>query len=186
MEEYLQPVFSESLLKIAPEFSGAIQFETPQNPEHGDLSTNIAMLIAKDLKKAPRIIANEIVEKLPKNPAVIEAVEIAGPGFINIRFSRKYFQDALGEILSLGTEYGHSKKYLGKIVNLEWVSANPTGNLHAGHGRQVCLGAAIANLLESVRQQVLANAPADLADEAHAAVLAALCTDLLRMAVSRK
>ena len=148
MEEYLQPVFSESLLKIAPGFSGAIQFETPQNPEHGDLSTNIAMLIAKEMKKAPRIIANEIVEKLPKDPAVIEAVEIAGPGFINIRFSRKYFQDALGEILSLGSEFGHSKEYLGKTVNLEWVSANPTGNLHAGHGRQVCLGAAIANLLE--------------------------------------
>jgi len=148
MEEYLQPVFSESLLKVAPDFSGPIQFETPQNPDHGDLSTNIAMLIAKQLKKAPRIVANEIVEKLAKDSAVIDAVEIAGPGFINIRFNKKYFQNALGEILSQGSNYGHSKKYLGKTVNLEWVSANPTGNLHAGHGRQVCLGAAIANLLE--------------------------------------
>src|ERR1700687_4492150 len=120
MEEYLQPVFSESLLTVAPGFSGRVQFETPQNPEHGDLSTNIAMLIAKDLKKAPRSIANEIVEKLSKDPAVIEAVEIAGPGFINIRFSRKYFQDALGEMLSLGSAYGHSKKYVGLTVNLEW------------------------------------------------------------------
>ena len=148
MEEYLQPIFSDSLQEIAPDFSGAIQFETPQNPDHGDLSTNIAMLLAKELKKAPRIVANEIVERLRKDSVVIEGVEIAGPGFINIRFSRKYFQESLGEILSLGSTYGHSKKYLGKTVNLEWVSANPTGNLHAGHGRQVCLGAAIANLLE--------------------------------------
>src|ERR1700688_3363875 len=100
MEEYLQPVFSDSLLQVAPEFSGQVQFETPQNPDHGDLSTNIAMLIAKQLKKTPRIVANEIVEKLAKDSAVIDAVEIAGPGFINIRFNKKYFQDSLGEILS--------------------------------------------------------------------------------------
>ncbi len=148
MEEYLQPIFSEVVGTVAPEFSGAIQFETPQNPDHGDLSTNIAMLLAKKLKKAPRILANEIVEKLRKDSAFIEAIEIAGPGFINIRFSRKYFQDALGAMLSLGNAYGHSRKYEGMVTNLEWVSANPTGNLHAGHGRQVCLGAAIANLLE--------------------------------------
>ncbi|MDP4219386.1 MAG: arginine--tRNA ligase [Bacteroidota bacterium] len=148
MEEYLKPIFSESILAMAPEFSGAILFETPQNPDHGDLSTNIAMLLAKEFKKAPRIVANEIVGKLRKDPDIIDAVEIAGPGFINIRFSRKYFHDALGKMLSLGSAYGHSTKNTGKTVNLEWVSANPTGNLHAGHGRQVCLGAAIANLLE--------------------------------------
>jgi arginyl-tRNA synthetase len=148
MEEYLLPIFSEVIKAIAPEFSGAIQFETPQNPDHGDLSTNIAMLLSKELRKAPRIVAGEIVRNLRKDPSLIEAVEIAGPGFINIRFSRSYFLNSLAEMLTLGTTYGHSKKNEGKIVNLEWVSANPTGNLHAGHGRQVCLGAAIANLLE--------------------------------------
>jgi arginyl-tRNA synthetase len=148
MEEYLLPLFSESVKQIAPGFSGVIGFETPQNPDHGDLSTNVAMLLAKELQKAPRIAAGEIVGKLRINSDVIEAVEIAGPGFINIRFSRKYFHQSLREMLSLGTDYGHSKKYEGKTVDLEWVSANPTGNLHAGHGRQVCLGAAIANLLE--------------------------------------
>ena len=148
MQEYLQPVFSDVIKSIAPEFSGAIQFETPQNPDHGDLSTNIAMLLAKELKKAPRILANEIVEKLSKDPEIIEAVEIAGPGFINIRFSRKYFHRSLADLFAAGNAFGHSKKNSGKTVNLEWVSANPTGNLHAGHGRQVCLGAVIANLLE--------------------------------------
>lgn len=155
MEEYLQPIFSEVIRSIAPEFSGAIQFETPQNPEHGDLSSNIAMLLAKELKKAPRIVANEIVEKIPKDPEVIEAVEIAGPGFINIRFSRKYFHKSLAELFAQGDQFAHSKKNTGKTVNLEWVSANPTGNLHAGHGRQVCLGAAIANLLEWTGHKVV-------------------------------
>ena len=78
MEEYLQPIFSEAIEAVAPEFSGAIQFETPQNPDHGDLSSNIAMLLAKELKRAPRIVANEIVEKLRKDSVVIEGVEIAG------------------------------------------------------------------------------------------------------------
>jgi arginyl-tRNA synthetase len=148
MEEFLQPFFLESVKNIFPDFSGVIQFETPQNPDHGDLSTNIAMLLAKQLKKAPRVVATEIIEKLSYDSAFIEKVEIAGPGFINIRFTQKYFQKSFGEILEAGNLYGHSKKYEGKTANLEWVSANPTGNLHAGHGRQVCLGAAIANLLE--------------------------------------
>src|SRR5438874_11600587 len=99
MEEYLQPLFSESLKHIAPDFSGAILFETPQNPEHGDLSTNIAMLLTKQLKKAPRIVAEEIIANLPKDFDAIEKIEIAGPGFINIRFNQKYFQSSLGEIL---------------------------------------------------------------------------------------
>src|SRR5438552_3953947 len=155
MEEYLQPLFSESLKHIAPDFSGDVLFETPQNPGHGDLSTNIAMLLTKQLKKPPRAIAEEIIGKFPKDSGTIEAVEIAGPGFINIRFSQKYFQTALGKILAEGERYGHSKKNEGKSVNLEWVSANPTGNLHAGHGRQVCLGAAIANLLEWTGYEVV-------------------------------
>ncbi|MEI8134925.1 MAG: arginine--tRNA ligase [bacterium] len=148
MEEYLQPFFLESVLRIAPHFSGAIQFENPQNPDHGDLATNVAMLLAKELKKSPRSVATEIIEQLQMDNAVIEKVEIAGPGFINIRFTKRYFHNALSEILLKGSTFGRTQKYLGKTVNLEWVSANPTGNLHAGHGRQVCLGAAVANLLE--------------------------------------
>jgi arginyl-tRNA synthetase len=155
MEKLLQTIFFESLKQIAPDFSGPILFETPQNPEHGDLSTNLAMLLSKHLKKAPRTIAEEIIARLPEHANTIEKVEIAGPGFINVHFSQQYFQKALGEIISLGENYGHSQKYAGQTVNLEWVSANPTGNLHAGHGRQVCLGAAIANLLEWVGYRVV-------------------------------
>jgi arginyl-tRNA synthetase len=148
MEELLQPFFSESLKKITPDFSGDIQFEIPQNPDHGDLSTNIALLLAKKFKKSPRTIADQIVQKLSPDPNIIEKVEIAGPGFINIHFTQHYFQQVLGEIIATGEGFGRSEKNKGKTVNLEWVSANPTGLLHAGHGRQVCLGAAIASLLE--------------------------------------
>jgi arginyl-tRNA synthetase len=155
VEEYLQPLFLESVKHLAPDFSGALLFETPQNPDHGDLSTNIAMLLSKELKKAPRMIAEDIVGKLSRDASVVSAVEIAGPGFINIRFTQQYFQRSLAEILKVGTRFGRSNKYKGSTVNLEWVSANPTGNLHAGHGRQVCLGAAIASLLEWVGHTVI-------------------------------
>jgi arginyl-tRNA synthetase len=154
MENYYRTILDEAVKKILPDFTGAIEVEIPQNPEHGDLSTNIAMQLAKELKKPPRAIATDIVTNLSYEPSFVSGLDIAGPGFINIRYTHAFYQKVLKDILTEGKEFGTSPKYAGQTVNIEWVSANPTGNLHAGHGRQVCLGAAVANLLEWVGYRV--------------------------------
>lgn len=148
MENYYRTILDEAIKKILPEFSGAIEVEVPQNPDHGDLSTNIAMQIAKAMKKSPRAIATDIVANLSYEKSFVSGLEIAGPGFINIRYTDAFYQKVLSDILREGSNYGKTNAHPGETVNVEWVSANPTGNLHAGHGRQVCLGAAITNLLE--------------------------------------
>lgn len=125
-----------------------IVFEKPNVTEHGDLATNVAMTLARTLKKNPRQIAQEIVDTLQLDANKIASVEIAGPGFINFHFSDAYLYDVLSEILSREDAYGSTDEHRGKSVNVEWVSANPTGPLHAGHGRQVCIGATVCSLLE--------------------------------------
>ncbi|HYM21102.1 MAG TPA: arginine--tRNA ligase [Candidatus Kapabacteria bacterium] len=157
MEDQLQQLFLSAIQHIHPEFSGEIEFSVPQNKDHGDLATNIALQLAKPMKKTPRSIAEEITARLKSNNHIdwLQSVEIAGPGFINIKFSQKQYSNTIREIVRAGTSYGSSQKHLGKTVNLEWVSANPTGNLHAGHGRQVCLGLAVANLLEWIGYSVV-------------------------------
>jgi arginyl-tRNA synthetase len=125
-----------------------IHVESPKQADHGDLATNIAMLLTKQEKKSPRDIAANIIEHFPSDPEKIAGLEIAGPGFINVRFANGFFQGEATNILSLGSEYGKGSSGKGKSVNVEWVSANPTGPLHAGHGRQVCLGETLCTLLE--------------------------------------
>lgn len=154
MESYYREILNTAVKKILPDFTGTIEVEIPQNPAHGDLSTNIAMQLAKSLKKAPRAIAADILNHLAYEPSFVSGLEIAGPGFINIHYTEKFYQKVLADILEAGESFGRSSKYAGKTVNVEWVSANPTGILHAGHGRQVCLGAAITNLLEAVGYEV--------------------------------
>jgi len=148
MERSLERIFESALKKIGVPEGIPVRFETPQNEAHGDLSTNIAMLIAKDLKRSPRDIAKEIVDYVRGEDGELKSVEIAGPGFINVMFRNDYITGQLQELLSHGTEYGKGESNKGQRINLEWVSANPTGHLHAGHGRQACLGQAIANLLD--------------------------------------
>ncbi|SRR5579883_129734 len=148
MERTLQRVFESALEKIGAPASTSIKFEVPQNEGHGDLSTNVAMTLAKELKRAPRDLAKDIIGHINLDNGFLKSVEIAGPGFINITFSRQHIIGELRNLLLAGAEYGHVHSNAEKSVNLEWVSANPTGRLHAGHGRQVCLGQAIANLLE--------------------------------------
>ncbi len=149
MKDYLREQITQVLsalgLETLPE---DIVFEKPKVAEHGDVSTNIAMTLARAAKKNPRQIAQDIVDALQLDPARISAVEIAGPGFINFRFSGEHLSGALGEILAQGDRFGASDENAGKTVNVEWVSANPTGPLHAGHGRQVCIGAMVCSLLE--------------------------------------
>lgn len=150
MENYYRTILDLAVRKMLPDFTGAIEVEIPQNPDHGDLSTNIAMQLAKELKKSPRAVATDIITNLTYEKSFVSGLEIAGPGFINIRYTNAFYHQVLADILAEGANFGKTTKYNQQTVNLEWVSANPTGNLHAGHGRQVCLGAAVSNLLEWV------------------------------------
>ncbi|MEO6941189.1 MAG: arginine--tRNA ligase [Candidatus Kapaibacterium sp.] len=153
MEKYLEKVFLDGLgaLGVGAESlpaSAAIKFEIPQNTTHGDLSTNIALLLSKPLKRAPRDLALELITKLKFDESKIRSVEVAGPGFINIAFSNSHVTDGLKEIIEKKATYGRTYEHKGETVNVEWVSANPTGLLHAGHGRGICLGAVITSLLD--------------------------------------
>ncbi len=148
MEAYLERHFRSALGRLGAPEDTRVEFEIPQNSEHGDLSTNVAMALARPLKKSPRQIAQDIIGHLELDNGYVRLVEIAGPGFINITFSKTYLIDQLRVVLDEGATFGRTATNEGKAINLEWVSANPTGRLHAGHGRQVCLGQAIANLLE--------------------------------------
>jgi len=125
-----------------------IRLERPRDPTHGDLSTNVAMAVAKGLGRPPRDVADEIAERLKLTDAGVESVNVAGPGFLNFRLSSGAVASVLDEILELDEEFGRAKAGEGRRVMVEFVSANPTGPLHLGHGRQAALGDAIASLLE--------------------------------------
>lgn len=125
----------------------AITVELPRNPEHGDVATNAAMVLAKPTGTNPREIAELLKTKLAEI-AECESVEIAGPGFINLRFTPHFWQTLLPAILSQGEEYGDSALGVGKKVNVEYVSANPTGPMHIGHARGAVVGDALAGLME--------------------------------------
>ena len=125
-----------------------VEFQTPNNPEHGDLATNVAMQLAKPLRRAPRQIAEGIVAGFEADPKQVEAVEIAGPGFINIRLAKTYLTDGLADLLDRGADYGKTGAGGGQTAIVEYVSANPTGPLTVGHGRNAVLGDTVATLLE--------------------------------------
>jgi len=147
LKNYLTKIIGDAFLKLNyPDIS--IHFDKPKEEKFGDYSTNAAMLLAKDLKSPPRKIAEELIHNLEYDKDVISKIEIAGAGFINFFVSGNYFKKIIPEILTGKNNYGRSEVFKNKTANLEWVSANPTGLLHAGHGRQVCLGKTLANLLE--------------------------------------
>ncbi|MEX0892899.1 MAG: arginine--tRNA ligase [Gemmatimonadota bacterium] len=125
-----------------------VQVERPGNPEHGDLTTNLAMLLARPLGRAPRSIAADILARLDTAEAGVASAEIAGPGFINFRLAAERVQDDLAALVSADDAYGRSTEGSAEPIVVEWVSANPTGPLHFGHGRQAALGDAICRLLE--------------------------------------
>ncbi len=147
MKNYLRQKLSEALSNIGAD-KIEIQFDIPKDEKFGDLSANIAMLLAKELKLPPRKIAQDIVDNLKLDPAKVSKTEIAGAGFINFFISDDHYRKVVPEILKLADDYGKSSHNTGKNANLEWISANPTGPLHTGHGRAACLGKAISNLLE--------------------------------------
>ncbi|MEP2737027.1 MAG: arginine--tRNA ligase [Erythrobacter sp.] len=124
-----------------------VTVEPPRDPSHGDLATNAAMVLAKQAKTNPRELAGKIVDKLQADAQVTNA-EIAGPGFINLRLDPSVWIEELRTIASLGETYGQSSIGNGANVNVEYVSANPTGPLHMGHCRGAVVGDALASLLE--------------------------------------
>ncbi len=125
-----------------------VHLERPRDPTHGDLATNVALTLASTLRRAPRQIAEELRERLELAAAGVAAVEVAGPGFLNFRLSTDSIAAELSELVEAGGSYGRSDEGEGRPVIVEWVSANPTGPLHLGHGRQAALGDAISTLLQ--------------------------------------
>ncbi|MGM0901429.1 MAG: arginine--tRNA ligase [Bacillota bacterium] len=121
--------------------------ELPKDKAHGDYATNMAMQLARVAKKAPRKIAEELVESFDKNKASIEKIEIAGPGFINFYMNNSYLTDLIPTILNVGDRYGESTVGNGEKVQVEFVSANPTGDLHLGHARGAAVGDSLSNVL---------------------------------------
>ncbi len=135
-----------------------ITLERPRDPSHGDLACTVAMQIAKPLKKNPREIAQAITDAVMSNPTrtgLIDALEIAGPGFINVRVALAAKQEIITQIFNDAQCYGFSNEANRSKVLVEFVSANPTGPLHVGHGRQGALGDAICALLEAQGHEVL-------------------------------
>ena len=129
-----------------------VLLERPKVAAHGDLACNVAMQLARQLKKNPRAIATELIEKiqsLPKAAELIESFEIAGPGFINMRLSQQAKTFAVREVLRLGSEFGKNNDHNGESILIEYVSANPTGPLHLGHARQGALGDVLSNLMRT-------------------------------------
>ena len=132
-----------------PATSSTIQVEAVKDKSHGDFASNIAMMLAKPAQKKPRDIAQLIVNALPSSP-LIAKVEIAGPGFINFFLTSDALYDVVPKILKQQHEFGRSKIGRAKRVLMEFVSANPNGPLHVGHGRHAAYGAVVSNLLEAV------------------------------------
>lgn len=130
-----------------------IQLEVPKNPDHGDFASNLAMTMAKTERKAPRMIAEALVAALQDNP-LCDKVEIAGPGFINFRLAPACWYGVLDQVMSEGEQYGRSQIGAGIKIQVEFVSANPTGPLHIGHGRGAVVGDAVAAVLQAAGFEV--------------------------------
>ena len=130
------------------------KWRRPKHAEHGDLATNLALVLAKQAKLPPRKVAQAIIDHLRPRRACSQKVEMAGPGFINFFIADAYWHRVIAEIHRLGPAYGNSDMGAGVKVQVEFVSANPTGPLHIGHGRGAALGDALANLLAATGHTV--------------------------------
>ena len=148
MKEYLEKIFTDASLKLDYLKAYDVSFSVPPIQDHGDYSTNIAMLLAKNLKKNPRMIAQQIIENLEYDNSILGRVEVAGAGFINFFFTKSYISEYTGTILKEKEHFGRSDLFDGRKSLVEFVSANPTGPLTIGHGRNAVIGDTIANMLE--------------------------------------
>jgi len=139
---------------LVPQFEGEISVEAPKNPAHGDWSANIAMLLSKAAGKPPRVLAQTLLDNLCDDEKVVSKVEIAGPGFLNLWIHPRVWFEGLREVVQQGAMYGRSQVGAGQKVMVEYVSANPTGPMHVGHGRGAVVGDALASLLEAAGWKV--------------------------------
>jgi arginyl-tRNA synthetase len=154
LHAHVAGLLEEALAFVAPGVQGAaIVIERPKQALHGDYSCNSALQLAKTMKRSPRNIAAALIAALPASPYVAKA-EIAGAGFINVFLKPEVKRAVLPHILALGAEYGRSHAGQRKKVQVEFVSANPTGPLHVGHGRGAAFGASLANVLAATGFEV--------------------------------
>ncbi|MES9682237.1 arginine--tRNA ligase [Bacillus sp. AFS001701] len=131
-----------------------VVLESPKDKAHGDFSTNMAMQLARVAKKAPRMIAEELIKTFDQSKASIQKVEIAGPGFINFYMDNSYLTDLIPTIIKSGNEYGQTNFGNGEKILVEFVSANPTGDLHLGHARGAAFGDSLCNILDKAGYEV--------------------------------
>ena len=139
---------------IVPE-EGLYVVETPQNPDFGDYSTNVAMKLSRTLRRNPMEIAAPIAEKLAELLPEAESVTVARPGFINFKLKADALSSLIDKVIEAGESYGRNESGKGKRVLVEWVSANPTGRLHCGHARNAAWGDCICRLMEASGYEVL-------------------------------
>lgn len=150
MERQIREALSEALRRAVPEAAQtgvAAEIEVPREKGHGDFATSVAMLLAKPLRRAPRAVAEPLAAALRERTDLFASVEIAGPGFINLRVAPVLVQRGLGEILAAGKDWGKSDTGAGKRVQVEFVSANPTGPLNVVNARAAAFGGALTRLL---------------------------------------
>src|SRR6185295_5620467 len=141
----IEAALRRALRAEAPQFADMpIVLERPRQAEHGDFSSNVAMQLAKSLKSNPRQLAAALVARISGD--FLEKAEVAGPGFINFKLKAATKSGVIRRILEEGRDFGRARGVQGEKVQVEFVSANPTGPLHVGHGRQAALGDAIAAL----------------------------------------
>ena len=138
----------EAVLKDMGAGAVTVKLDRPKDPKHGDFATNVALTLAAKLGRNPKEIAADIVSRLSNSELGLESIEVAGPGFLNFRLANERLSSSLRGIVLQDREYGKSSVGDEKAMMVEFVSANPTGPLHLGHGRQAALGDAIASLLE--------------------------------------
>jgi arginyl-tRNA synthetase len=155
-KQALLAALADSLQEIAPGSTAPAAFESPKQAAHGDFACTAAMQLAKPLKANPRELATRLIAALEAKPAFqqwVHSLEIAGPGFINIRLKPAAKQAVVAEVLAAGEKFGH-RAPTGKHVMIEFVSANPTGPLHVGHARQAALGDSLCSVFQSQGHQV--------------------------------
>jgi len=147
--EVIRAALADAAARLGVSVSaGAIELERPRDPAHGDVATNLALTLAKSLTQKPRAVAERLVAGLALPQGLVRKIDVAGPGFINFFLAEAELAGVLETVLAAGDRYGRSDAGQGRPVNVEFVSANPTGPLHVGHGRQAALGDAIASLLD--------------------------------------
>lgn len=153
MKKELSNIIYDALRSLGIQPLPSIEIEVPSNESFGDLATPVAMSLVRALKKPPREIAGEIINAI-RDKTIFEKIDIAGPGFINFTFSREYLFTELRKLLLRGSEFLREDIGNGKRVQIEYVSANPTGPLHLGHGRGAAIGEALSNLLKTAGYEV--------------------------------